>query len=47
MTLSWYFADDALYLELAVRRGLPIATSDRALADAARLAGLTVLGQAA
>lgn len=35
---------DALYLELAERRGLPLATLDRDLARAARQVGVTVLG---
>ena len=34
---------DAAYLELAVRRHLPIATRDNQLADAARAASLVVL----
>ena len=34
---------DAAYLELAVRRGLPLATKDRALADAAKQMGVAVL----
>ena len=34
---------DAVYLELALRRQLPIATLDAALADAARVAGVGVL----
>lgn len=34
---------DAAYLELALRRGLPIATQDAALAHAARVAGVGVL----
>lgn len=34
---------DAAYLELAQRRRLPLATLDRALADAARTAGIEVL----
>lgn len=34
---------DAAYLELAHRRRLPLATLDRALADAARAAGIVVL----
>lgn len=38
---------DALYLELAARRGLAIATGDRALARAARSAGLEVLQEEA
>lgn len=33
-------AYDAVYLELAERRGLPLATRDRALSRAARVAGL-------
>ncbi len=33
---------DATYLELAIRMRLPLATLDRALADAARAAGLEV-----
>jgi predicted nucleic acid-binding protein len=36
-------AYDASYLELAIRRGLPLATKDRALARAARRAGVNVL----
>lgn len=36
-------AYDAVYLELALRRQLPIATTDAALADAARVAGVGVL----
>jgi predicted nucleic acid-binding protein len=35
---------DAMYLELAERRGLPLATLDHELARAARFAGLEVLG---
>lgn len=38
-------AYDGYYLELALRRGLPIATHDRALIAAARLAQLEVLSQ--
>ena len=34
---------DACYLELAIRRGLPLATGDRDLIAAARNLGLTVL----
>ena len=34
---------DAAYLELAMRRGLPLATLDRSLARAARRAGVDVL----
>ena len=34
---------DAAYLELAMRRGLPVATLDRSLARAARRAGVEVL----
>ncbi len=34
---------DAVYLELALRRQLPIATQDAALADAARAAGVGVV----
>lgn len=33
---------DAAYLELAVRRGVPLATRDRALAEAARSVGVEV-----
>ncbi len=36
-------AYDAAYLELALRRQLPIATTDTALADAARAAGVGVV----
>ena len=35
---------DAAYLELAVRRGLPLATLDRDLRAAASAAGVTLLG---
>lgn len=35
---------DAIYLELAERRGLPLATYDEPLAKAAASVGLTVLG---
>lgn len=35
---------DAAYLELAQRRGLPLATLDQELGTAARAIGLTVLG---
>jgi predicted nucleic acid-binding protein len=34
---------DAAYFELAVRTGVPLATADRALARAARTAGIAVL----
>jgi predicted nucleic acid-binding protein len=34
---------DAAYLDLALRRGLPLATKDRALYDAGRRAGVGVL----
>lgn len=34
---------DALYLDLALRRSLPIATQDRALANAAQVAGVGVV----
>lgn len=34
---------DAAYLELAKRRNLPLATLDRRLAEAARLAGVAVI----
>ena len=40
-------AYDAAYLELALRRGLDLATFDRKLADAARNAGVRVFGDAA
>jgi len=36
-------AYDASYLELAIRRRLPLATLDRQLADAARASGIEVL----
>jgi predicted nucleic acid-binding protein len=36
-------AYDASYLELALRRGLPLATQDRKLADAALAAGVELL----
>ncbi len=39
-TLTTY---DAAYLELAMRRGLPLATKDRALRAAARRVGVRVL----
>ena len=35
---------DACYLELAISRGCALATFDQALAEAARAAGVTVLG---
>jgi predicted nucleic acid-binding protein len=35
---------DAAYLELAIRRGLPLATLDRALANAARAEGVPLAG---
>jgi len=35
---------DAAYLELAMRRGLPLATLDERLVDAAREAGVEVMG---
>ncbi len=35
---------DAAYLELAVRRSLPLATLDKALARAARAEGIEVIG---
>lgn len=35
---------DAAYLELAVRRALPLATLDKALARAARAEGIEVIG---
>jgi len=34
---------DAAYLELAMRRGLPLATLDNRLADAARQADVTLI----
>ena len=34
---------DASYLELAIRKGLPLATKDTSLADAAREAGVPML----
>ena len=37
-------AYDAVYLELALRTGLPLATFDRQLAEAARKAGARVFG---
>src|ERR1035438_10047790 len=40
-------AYDATYLELAMRRAAPLATFDRKLADAARVAGVRVFGDAA
>jgi predicted nucleic acid-binding protein len=40
-------AYDAGYLELAIRRHLPLATSDRALAATATEAGIIVLPQGA
>lgn len=36
-------AYDAMYLDLALRRGLPIATQDEALASAARASGVGVV----
>jgi predicted nucleic acid-binding protein len=36
---------DAAYLELALREGLPLATLDAALADAARAEGVALLGE--
>jgi len=36
---------DALYLELAIRRALPLATLDDALAKAAQAVGVAVLGR--
>ena len=36
---------DAIYLELAERRGLPLATHDAALSEAARSVGVEILGQ--
>jgi predicted nucleic acid-binding protein len=36
---------DAAYLELALRRDLPLATLDGALADAARAEGVTLVGR--
>ncbi len=35
---------DAAYLELAIRRGLPLASLDHALVDAARADGVTLVG---
>jgi predicted nucleic acid-binding protein len=35
---------DAVYLELAVRKGLPLATLDRELRAAAQAEGVTLLG---
>jgi predicted nucleic acid-binding protein len=35
---------DAAYLELAIRRGIPLATKDKDLRKSAELLGLTVLG---
>jgi predicted nucleic acid-binding protein len=40
-------AYDATYLELAMRRAATLATFDRKLADAARVAGVRVFGDAA
>jgi predicted nucleic acid-binding protein len=40
-------AYDATYLELALRRGAPLATFDQKLAEAARKAGGRVFGDAA
>lgn len=34
---------DAMYLDLALRRALPVATQDLALAEAARAAGVGVV----
>lgn len=39
----WLTTYDASYLELALRRNLPLATLDDALRAAAKAAGLTVL----
>ena len=39
-------AYDAAYLEVAYRRGLPIATLDRALANAARAEAIPLLAAA-
>lgn len=36
---------DAAYLELAIRRGLPLATLDKALRQAAGTLGVVLLGQ--
>lgn len=40
-------AYDATYLELALRKGVPLATFDTQLAEAARAAGAKVFGDAA
>jgi predicted nucleic acid-binding protein len=40
-------AYDATYLELALRKGVALATFDRQLAEAARLAGIRVFGDPA
>ena len=39
----WLTAYDATYLELAVRRALPLATNDRALRRAARAEGVVLV----
>ena len=38
--------DDAAYLELAMRLGLPLATGDRSLGAAAERTGVVLLGGA-
>jgi predicted nucleic acid-binding protein len=47
LAATWCFGDeasyDAAYLELAIRAGLPLATHDQALADAAIECGVSVL----
>ena len=40
-------ADDATYLELALRRGLPLATNDGALRRAAQASGVELVTTAA
>jgi predicted nucleic acid-binding protein len=41
VTVAWYFYD-AAYLELAMRRGLPLATLDEKLKTAARAVGVLI-----
>ncbi len=55
LTMAWYFEDeatpfadssyDASYLDLAQREGLPLASLDNRLRDAARRVGVVLLDE--
>jgi rRNA-processing protein FCF1 len=43
VAMAWSFEDETNYLELAIRRNLPLATMDAELKKAARVVGVEIL----